>query len=70
MWSGGHRRVLAAVRLAVLAAVMSGGVLLPSPTDSADHPNALWRVVHGLCLRDMQIIGRPNPCLAVDRQQG
>jgi CDP-diacylglycerol pyrophosphatase len=36
----------------------------------ADHPNALWHVVHGLCARDARLIGRPTPCLSVDRKLG
>jgi CDP-diacylglycerol pyrophosphatase len=36
----------------------------------ASHPNALWHVVHDLCLRDARLIGRPAPCLAVNRRVG
>ncbi len=32
----------------------------------AAHPNALWHVVHGLCLRDMKASGNPAPCAKVD----
>jgi CDP-diacylglycerol pyrophosphatase len=35
------------------------------PAHSA-HPNALWRVVHDLCVTDMKLSGAPAPCLAVD----
>ncbi len=34
------------------------------------HPNALWRVVHGLCVRDMKVSGLPAPCVAVDLDGG
>ena len=44
--------------------------LAASPAAAADHPNALWRVVHDLCLRDARFIGQPAPCLAVNRQGG
>lgn len=50
--------------LGVIAIVLTGS------SASADHPGALWRVVHGLCLRDMAISGHPAPCLAVNRQGG
>jgi CDP-diacylglycerol pyrophosphatase len=43
--------------------------LLGSPV-SAAHPNALWHVVHDLCLRDARLTGRPAPCLAVNRREG
>jgi CDP-diacylglycerol pyrophosphatase len=62
--------VLVRAWVAVLAAVALGAVTLSGSPASADHPNALWRVVHGLCLRDMAITGRPEPCLAVNRQEG
>ena len=42
---------------------------LASPV-AADDPNALWRVVHGLCVTDVKIRSRPAPCLAVDRARG
>lgn len=62
--------VLVRAGVAVLAAVALGAVTLSGSPASADHPGALWRVVHGLCLRDMAITGRPEPCLAVNRQEG
>jgi CDP-diacylglycerol pyrophosphatase len=43
--------------------------LVASPA-GAKHPNALWRVVHDLCLRDQRLIGRPTPCLSVNRAGG
>jgi CDP-diacylglycerol pyrophosphatase len=56
--------------LATLIPVALGVVVLTGSPAAADHPNALWRVVHGLCLRDKEISGLPAPCLAVDRQAG
>ena len=32
--------------------------------------NALWRVVHDLCLTDARLTGLPAPCLAVNRRGG
>ena len=52
----------------VIGAVL-GGMMAAGPAQ-ASHPNALWRVVHGLCLRDKRISGLPAPCLAVDRAKG
>jgi CDP-diacylglycerol pyrophosphatase len=37
---------------------------------SLDNPNALWHVVHDLCLPNMAMSGRPQPCTAVDRAGG
>ncbi len=54
----------------LLAAFAIGAVTLAGSPASADHPNALWRVVHGLCLRDAAISGLPAPCLAVNREGG
>src|SRR5580658_10442314 len=62
--------VLARAWLAILIAVAVGVVLPTGSPAVADHPNALWHVVHGLCLRDKEISGLPAPCLAVNRQEG
>src|SRR5690349_5891005 len=48
--------------------VVTAGLLAPSA--AADHPHALWHVVHGLCLTDQRIIGDPVPCLEVDVRKG
>lgn len=34
------------------------------------NPNALWRVVHGLCVANEIATRTPSPCLAVDLQHG
>jgi CDP-diacylglycerol pyrophosphatase len=54
------------VSLLVLALVASPHARAPF----ADQPNALWNVVHGLCMTDKRITGLPAPCLAVDRARG
>lgn len=52
------------------ALVVGALACLSAAPAQAAHPNALWRVVHGLCLRDMRLRGRPAPCLAVDLSRG
>jgi CDP-diacylglycerol pyrophosphatase len=39
------------------------------PAQAAD-PNALWRVVHNLCVTDMVVSGLPAPCTTVDLKRG
>lgn len=39
-------------------------------TTHAAHPNALWRVVHGLCVNDKRVSGSPAPCMAVNLAEG
>jgi CDP-diacylglycerol pyrophosphatase len=58
-----HRARAAIGRVAVMA------ILLATPA-AADHPNALWQVVHGLCLRDQRLTGHPAPCLEVNVGKG
>jgi CDP-diacylglycerol pyrophosphatase len=62
--------VLGRTGFAVSIVIALGVVALAGSPAAAGHPNALWRVVHNLCLRDKQISGLPAPCLAVNRQQG
>jgi CDP-diacylglycerol pyrophosphatase len=62
--------VLARAWVAVVGAIALGAVTLTGSPAAADHPGALWRVVHGLCLRDVAISGIPAPCMAVNRQAG
>ncbi|MHB8530533.1 MAG: CDP-diacylglycerol diphosphatase [Caulobacteraceae bacterium] len=53
----------------VLAAAAIGAGLIAfiavAPAQASD-PNALWRVVHDLCVTDMKVRGAPAPCLSVD----
>jgi CDP-diacylglycerol pyrophosphatase len=51
-----------------LALAVLGVVATPPPSTSRS--NALWRVVHDLCVTDMKVSGSPAPCLAVNRSQG
>ncbi len=44
-------------------------MVLVVPAQAAD-PNALWRVVHDLCVPDMRVSGRPAPCAKVDLAAG
>jgi CDP-diacylglycerol pyrophosphatase len=37
---------------------------------SAAHPNALWHIVHELCVPDMQARGHPAPCAVVNLAGG
>jgi CDP-diacylglycerol pyrophosphatase len=54
------------VAIGLLAAA---GALVLTATAAAD-PNTLWKVVHGLCVRDQQISHIPAPCVAVDLKSG
>jgi CDP-diacylglycerol pyrophosphatase len=36
----------------------------------AEQSNALWRIVHGLCVTDKKVSGSPAPCMAVNLAQG
>ena len=51
---------------AIMMAVSPPAVALPS---RADQSNALWQVVHRLCVTDMRINRRPAPCTMVDLAQ-
>ncbi len=60
MKSGSHTRAL------ILGVILA---LSAAPVQAAN-PNALWHVVHDLCLRDQRLFHRPAPCLAVNRATG
>src|SRR5579864_9069445 len=54
--------------MATVAAAALTLVLLvagPRAAESAD-PDALWRIVHTLCVTDMRLSGNPAPCTRVD----
>ncbi len=65
-----NRITAGAGKLASLGAVLllAGGAT--APRELADHPNALWHVVHGLCLADKRLIGASAPCAYVDLARG
>ncbi|HLK26296.1 MAG TPA: CDP-diacylglycerol diphosphatase [Caulobacteraceae bacterium] len=50
---------------AVVALALLVLIAAPKAAESAD-PNALWRIVHTLCVTDMQVSGNPAPCTRVD----
>jgi CDP-diacylglycerol pyrophosphatase len=61
---------LTGLRAAFLIAIVALFVGAPSPAAMRDDPDALWHVVHTLCLTDKILTGLPAPCLAVDRRHG
>jgi CDP-diacylglycerol pyrophosphatase len=65
-WS--RNRLVKRLSFLVLAVCLAFGVSA-SPI-SPPHSNALWRVVHGLCMTDMLLSGAPAPCLEVNRRGG
>lgn len=52
------------------AFLLSIGVLVAGPAVGARPRDALWRVVHQLCVPDKRITGLPAPCTAVDPARG
>ena len=58
-------RVRAGARLAALVAL----IWSPSGVRAAP-PDALWHVVHDLCMVDQKLLGRPTPCLEVNLAGG
>ncbi|HEY2177533.1 MAG TPA: CDP-diacylglycerol diphosphatase [Caulobacteraceae bacterium] len=56
-------------RLFVLALCL-GLAAAAAPAAAAGHSNALWHVVHDLCVTDARLTGLPAPCLAVNRRGG
>lgn len=62
-------RVLRPLALFAGLALAAAGWLAP-PLADASNPDALWHVVHDLCVTDMTISHLPAPCLEVNRQGG
>ncbi len=56
--------LIAVILLCVGALAWRSGLLARADSD------ALWKVVHGLCVRDERINHNPAPCTAVDLQAG
>jgi CDP-diacylglycerol pyrophosphatase len=57
-------------RLSFLVLVASVAFGVSASPITPPHSNALWRVVHGLCMTDMMLSGAPAPCLEVSRRGG
>jgi CDP-diacylglycerol pyrophosphatase len=79
--AGGSLRSLIAGLAAASLALAAIAALAVAPAQSnvltrmfhhtaASHPNALWRLVHDVCVPDMQTSGNPQPCVAVDLAGG
>ncbi|HEV2365468.1 MAG TPA: CDP-diacylglycerol diphosphatase [Caulobacteraceae bacterium] len=51
--------------LRAILAIAVAAPILSYPAQAAD-PNALWHVVHDLCVPDERTTGRPAPCSRVD----
>jgi CDP-diacylglycerol pyrophosphatase len=56
------------LRLAIIA--LAGLAWIAASRARAADPNALWHVVHDLCVPDMQVSGAPAPCSKVDLAGG
>lgn len=53
-----------------LTAFLAFCLVAAAPPGGARHSNALWHVVHDLCVTDSRLTGLPAPCLAVSRRGG
>jgi CDP-diacylglycerol pyrophosphatase len=56
-------------KLSLLAICCLAALGSNAPAEAANS-NALWSIVHGLCVTDEQTLHLPAPCAAVDLQQG
>ncbi|HWE99564.1 MAG TPA: CDP-diacylglycerol diphosphatase [Caulobacteraceae bacterium] len=65
-----HRRSVRPALLALLAGVLCAGLSACASPLGRDDPRALWRIVHGLCVRDERLLHIPAPCLAVNLKGG
>lgn len=57
-------------RSAAIAAALLFAALLAAFPAQAANPNALWEIVHGQCVPDMQQHGDAKPCAEVDLGNG
>ena len=67
------RSIAGVVGLALLVgAATLGPAFLPAEGTPVfdNHPGALWRVVHDLCVVDRRLTGLPAPCVAVHLREG
>ncbi|HEY5072211.1 MAG TPA: CDP-diacylglycerol diphosphatase [Caulobacteraceae bacterium] len=60
----------AIVRSAAVATAVAAIAFIAASEARAADPDALWRVVHDLCVTDMKLTGAPAPCTAVDLTRG
>ena len=56
--------------LLVAGLALAAAAWLAPPLADASNPNALWHVVHDLCVTDMKVSHLPAPCLEVNRRGG
>jgi CDP-diacylglycerol pyrophosphatase len=56
------------LRLGIIA--LAGLALIAASRARAADPDALWHVVHDLCVTDMKVSGAPAPCSKVDLAGG
>jgi CDP-diacylglycerol pyrophosphatase len=61
---------LAAIALLAVAPAQSNVLTRMIHRTAAQHPNALWHLVHDVCVPDMQASGNPQPCAVVDLAGG
>jgi CDP-diacylglycerol pyrophosphatase len=54
----------------VLGLAIAAAAWLAPPLADASNPDALWHVVHDLCVTDMRVSHLPAPCLEVNRRGG
>jgi CDP-diacylglycerol pyrophosphatase len=77
------RRLFAYTAPALLAVAVLAGLVIAGSASAARHgplsglfkaaenrPDALWHVVHDLCVTDMKARGSPTPCTKVDLRGG
>ena len=53
---------------AILTSLLTGCAVLAQ--GAARDPNALWAVVHDICVPDQQVFANPTPCAEVDLAAG
>ncbi len=56
--------------LKLAAIVLAGLALIAASRARAADPNALWHIVHDLCVTDVKVSGNPAPCSKVDLAHG
>jgi CDP-diacylglycerol pyrophosphatase len=65
-----HRRLPIHSALRLGAILLAGLAWIAASRASAADPNALWHVVHDLCLTDARVSGSPAPCSKVNLPRG